>query len=153
MINLKDKITIINLAPWVVAFKRLITNGDVVIPPKGRLTISSEEVMAQIYNRNKLFVGDDGVGSHARIYIDDKDVRIEALFDSEDGSKKQNILLEDDVKSMFELKTLSTFKKHVKDRVESDAEKLLIIELAEKFKINDYDKIKYLEEYTGYKIK
>jgi len=152
MAQLKDKIVITNLAPWVVAFRRQTTLGDVVIPPKGKLTISSEEVLAQVYVKNKLFVGDDGEGSHARIFIEDKDTRVEALFESEDGDKKQNVFLESDAKSLFQIKPITSFKKEIKDKVVSDAEKALLVELAIKYKVNDYDKIKFIQEYTGLKI-
>jgi len=152
MAQLKDKIVITNLAPWVVAFRRATTIGDVVIPPKGKLTIASEEVMAQVYKKSKLFVGDDGEGSHARIFIEDKDTRVEALFESEDGDKKQNVFLESDAKSLFQIKPITSFKKEIKDKVVSDAEKALLVELAIKYKVNDYDKIKFIQEYTGLKI-
>ena len=152
MSDLKEKASVRNLAPWVVSFRRKFTTGDVVIPPKGRVTLTTEEIMAQVYDKNKLFVGTDGYGAHARIYIEDKDVRIAADFETEDGSRKQKVLFKEGVQEIFDLKTLASFKKNIKDKVVSDAEKYLLVDMVKELKLNDYAKIKFIEEFTGYKL-
>ena len=110
----------------------------------------ADEIIAQCYANNKLFVGNDGKGSHANLFIDNKDLRVELEFESAEDT--QNIITEDKVKSLFELKTLSVFKKRFEEAIVTDAEKALVVDLIKKLKINDYDKIVYVEAYTGYKV-
>jgi len=150
--DLNKKVIVKNLCSWGVGFPRINSNGDVSIAKNGQISLIADEIIAQCYNNNKLFVGNDGKGSHANIYIDDKELRVEVGFESKDNKETQNIIDEAKIKSLFELKTLSTFKKRFEETIVTDAEKALVIELIKKLKINDYDKIKYVEEYTGYKV-
>ena len=108
--------------------------------------------MAQIYNGNKLFVGDDGKGSHARIFIDDENLRINAEFESKNTGKTQEVLTDKVLKEIFSEKTLTKFKEAVKSKVKTQAEKSKAVEFAKKSKLNDHDKIEFLEKYTGFKL-
>ena len=47
---------------------------------------------------------------------------------------------------------MSYFKKKVQEKIKSHAEKARIVEYAKTNKINDHDKIKFLEQYTGFKL-
>lgn len=146
-------IIIRNLAPWEVAFRRILTQGDVVIPPFGKLSIDKEEVVNQSYANNSLINGGfDDRGSHATIYIDDKDTRVALHFESEDGKEPQLILDDEWFAKVFELKQIGTFKKRLTEHVLTHAEKFRIIEYIKKTKINDYDKIRAVEEYVGAKV-
>lgn len=148
-----NRIMIRNLAPWEVAFRRILTTGDVVIPPFGKLSIDREEVMNQVYNGNNLIKGSfDEKGSHATIYIEDESTRVELEFDSKDGKEKQLILDDEWFEKLFALKQLATFKKKLSESILTHAEKFRIIEYIKKNKVNDYDKIKAVEEYTGAKV-
>ncbi len=148
---MNEKVLIRNLANWSLTFARINSLGDVMIPPRGKVFLQSDEVLAQVYNNNRLFAGNDGKGSHARIFIEDKKVRQEAGFE-ENNSKEQKILTDDKLKLLYEIKTLADFKKKVQSMVISQAEKQLLADYAKKNKINDHDKINYVEKYTGFKV-
>lgn len=148
--DINQKVVVKNMCSWGVGFQRINSNGDVSIVPHGQVTLMADEIIAQCYANNKLFVGNDGRGSHANIFIDNKDLRVELEFEGAEDT--QNIITEDKVKSLFELKTLSTFKKRFEETIVTDAEKALVVDLIKKLKINDYDKIMYVEAYTGYKV-
>ena len=85
-----------NLAPWEVSFQRKTTLGDVVMPPNAKAFFDKEEIVSQVYGSNRLFVGTDGTGSHAQIYIENDDLRKELNFDTEE--KKQAVLDEEKLK-------------------------------------------------------
>lgn len=153
-LNMEEKILLKNIAGWDVGFSKKdgTTAGDITIPANGSMRISRSEVIAQSQYGNRLINGIDNVGSHATVYIDDKDTRIELNFESEDGKIIQNFLSEDKVKKMFELKKISTFEKHLKDNVVTRAEKFAFIEMIKKLKFNDFDKIRLSEQYTGFRV-
>ena len=152
MIDTNRKVSLKNLTNWNLTFKRINSLGDVIIPPNGKVTMPCEEVMSQIYNNNRLFVGENGKGSHARIFIEDEEIRLEAEFESKDNKKSQEILTDEKLKEIFALKTLFSFNKNIQEKVKSQAEKSKVIEYAKTIKLNDHDKIEFLEKYTGYKL-
>jgi len=151
-INMDKKVEIKNLCAWDLYFDRIETNGTVKIPRNGRTRLSRAEIQAQVYGNNVLFVGVDGEGSHARVFINDKDTRVMLGFDGEDGKKTQVVLDSNIIKTLLEYKTMKAFEKNVKDKVKTVAEKNFLIEEAKRQKLNDYDKISFIEEYTGYKF-
>ena len=106
MTDSNKKIALKNLTSWALTFKRINTLGDVIIPQKGKINMPYEEVMAQIYNNNRLFTGDDGKGSHARIFIEDEKIRLEAEFENKEDNKSQEILTDEKLKGIFSLKIL-----------------------------------------------
>ena len=146
------KVKLKNLTSWILTFKRINAVGDVVMPPNSIITLSEDEVMAQIYNGNKLFVGDDGKGSHARIFIDNEDLRINADFENKKAGKPQEVLTDKVLKEIFSEKTLAKFKEAIKSKVKTQAEKSKAVEYAKKSQLNDHDKIEFLEKYTGFKL-
>ena len=146
------KVKLKHLTNWILTFKRINAIGDVVMPPNSIITLSEDEVMAQIYNGNKLFVGDDGKGSHVRIFVDNEDLRVNAEFESKNTGKTQEVLTDKVLKEIFSEKTLTKFKETVKSRVKTQAEKSKAVEFAKKSKLNDHDKIEFLEKYTGFKL-
>ena len=146
------KVKLKNLTSWILTFKRINAVGDVVMPPNSIITLDEDEVMAQIYNGNKLFVGDDGKGSHARIFIDDENLRINAEFESKNTGKTQEVLTDKVLKEIFSEKTLPKFKETIKSKVKTQAEKSKAVEYAKKSQLNDHDKIEFLEKYTGFKL-
>lgn len=152
MVDTNRKVSLKNLTNWNLTFKRINSLGDVIIPPNGKVTMPCEEVMSQIYNNNRLFVGENGKGSHARIFIEDEEIRLEAEFESKENKKSQEILTDEKLKEIFALKTLVSFKKNIQEKVKSQAEKSKVIEYAKTIKLNDHDKIEFLEKYTGYKL-
>ena len=116
------------------------------------MRVARGEVFTQVQSGNNLFTGTDGLGSHARIYIDDRDTRVELDFESEDGKRTQNVISDDKIKEIFAIKTKTAFEKAVKESIVTQAEKAVISNAVKKFKFNEYDRIKFIEEYTGMKI-
>lgn len=152
-LNLDEKITIRNIAGWAVGFTRLADmHGDVSIPANGTTRLTRNEIIMQVQNGNKLFVGIDSYGSHATIYIEDAPTRIECDFESADGKRKQNVLTDEKVKQLFDYKTDSAFETNLKKEIVTRAEKYALIKIIQKLKINDYTRIKIVEKYTGYKF-
>ncbi len=151
--NPDTKVTIRSIAGWNVGFARIADGyGDVTLAPDGSTRLTRNEIIAQVQNGNKLFVGTDGVGSHATIIIDDADTRVYLEFDSEDGAKKQNVFTDAKLKSLFEIKNQSNFEKKLPSIVCTRAEKYAAIQAIKRMGLNDYAKIRYIENYTGYRM-
>jgi hypothetical protein len=152
-LDLNKRVIIENLCNWKVGFRRINTIGDVSLAPKAKIPLDISEIISQCYNNNKLFMGTDNAGSHAMIYIHDKDVRIEIGLESEDSITKQFLVTDEVLKELFEIKTIAAFKKAVQEKILSHAEKNAIIEYIKKHKVNDHQKITFVEEYTGFSSK
>jgi len=74
-------------------------------------------------------------------------------FDNKEEKRIQLILTDEKCKEIFDYKTFSTFKKHVTENIITNQEKSKIVNYAKKNKINDYDKIQFLSEFTGLPFK
>jgi len=149
-LNLDAKITVKNLAGWKVTFGRLHDGvGDIVIAENGEQRLSRNEVQAQINNGNKLFVGTDGRGGHATIYIKDAPTRRWVGF--EDADHPQNIFNDDVVKQLFDLR-YDEFEYQLPDKIQTRAEKYALVETIKRLGYNDYKKITLVCRYTGYQI-
>lgn len=151
-LNLEQKVTVKSIAPWTTGFRRIESNGDVTIPPEGTVRLPRSEIIAQIQNGNKLFCGVDDRGSHATLYIEDAETRSEVEFDSDEEKRTQMVLTPDLVQKLFSYKTMKTFDDKLKEYVKTRAEKCAILEIIKKEKINDFEKIRAVEKYTGYKL-
>lgn len=150
--NLNDLTTLRNLCSWDLHFSLSSENRDLQISPNGILdSLTRREVISLCRNGNIFFVGTDGKGAHARIYIEDAPLREFLHFDN--GAEKQNILDDEKCNYILELKTHSAFEKNIKEAIVTAAEKEKIIAYARKVKLNDFDKINFLEEYTEKKFK
>nr|MDH3154457.1 hypothetical protein [Bacillus licheniformis] len=151
-IDLDKKITIKNLCTWDLYFKKLESYGDFRLPANGIRQITVGEVQSQVYDNVKMFVGTDGKGSHAKVYIDDKETRVHLGFEAEEKGDEQNVITPERIKQILSYKTLKAFKENIENEIKLESEKAQLIEVAKKEKINDYEKIKFIEEYTGYKF-
>ncbi len=151
-LNMDQKVTVRNLAGWTVGFRRIETQGDVTIPKEGTVRLSRSEIIAQIQSGNRLFIGIDDRGSHATLYIEDEPTRLEVEFDSKEEKRTQSILSSDLVKKLFDYKTMKTFEEKLHECVVTRAEKFAITQIIKKLKLNDHDKIRMIENYTGYKL-
>lgn len=138
-----------NLCNWIVGFARITAVGDVSIPANGKILLTDEEIRGQIFKNNVLFVGNDGAGSHARVYVENKDFRIDVGFETK--TTKQKIVDDTVLAEIFAEKSFSAFKTSVEDKVITDAEKQALMTYAKAHKYNDYEKITFMEEYTEYK--
>lgn len=151
-LNMEKKVTVRNIAGWPVGFRRIETIGDVTVPKEGTVRLTRSEIIAQIQSGNRLFNGIDSRGSHATLYIEDEPTRLEVDFDSKEEKRKQVILDTDIVKKLFEYKTMKTFEDKLYEFVVTRAEKFAITQIVKKLKLNDHEKIRLIEEYTGYKV-
>ena len=152
-INMNDKSKVKNLCPWNVSWENINSPGDEFIKANNFAYINNAEIEVQVQNGNVFFTGTDGIGSHARVYIENPELRELLSFDNKEEGRKQFILDDARCKEILEYKTFSTFKKHVLDSVVTNQEKVKIINYAKKAKINDYDRIKFLEEHCDLKFK
>lgn len=149
-LNLDAKVTVKNLAGWDITFRRLQDGeGDVLIVADGQTRLSRNEIIAQINDNNILFVGIDGVGSHATIYIDDAATRKWVGFETHEHA--QNIFTEKLAKKLFDMKQ-SEYENAVKENVRTRAEKYALIKAIKKIGLNDYAKIMFAQKYTGFSI-
>ena len=151
-LNLDAKITIRSIAAWDTAFKRIDTGADVLIKPHGTFRLPRSEVMAQIDGGNKLLAGIDGKGSHATLLIDDKPTLVEIGFESEDGTEKQICFSDELVKEVFSISNQNAFEAKFKESFVTRSEHQAVIDAITRLGINDYRKIRFTEEYTGFKL-
>ena len=157
----EDKVLVKNLCAWPVYFARQEGRGEVKVVENGNIRLTVEEIESQVNVGNKMFVGEDGRGSNARLYIDSKELRVHLEFerdkavptDDEDAPPtEQKVLTEDAVKKLLALKTQATFEKRVKEDVVTTAEKAKLVEVAAKTKLNDHKKLQFIEEYAELKV-
>lgn len=151
-LNLEQKVTVKNIAGWIVGFARIDSIGDVTITADGSTKLTRNEIIAQVQNGNKLFTGVNGDGSHATLFIDDEPTRREVGFDSEDGATKQLVFNDNAIKQLFAVKGQQSFEKALHETIKTRAEKYAIIQAIKRLKINDYSKIRLVEDYTGFKV-
>lgn len=148
--DLDKKVTIRSIAGWDTGFNRIVEVGSVAVVPYGSVKMSRNEIIAQIQSGNTLFGGTDGIGSHATYYIEDEPTRIEVGF--EDKNRKQLFLNDDMVKNLFNIKNQTEFESKFKECIVTRAEKKSVLSIVKKLGINDYAKIRFAENYTGFKM-
>lgn len=151
-LNMDEKISVKNLCEWSVSFKRLDSLGEVQINANTSMRFPRSEIYLQVQSGNNMFTGTDGIGSHARIYIEDKDTRVDLDFEDADGKKAQLVLDDNKIKELFAIKTKSAFEKAIKETVVTNAEKAKLVNSVQKFKLNEFDKVQFIQEYTGMSI-
>lgn len=151
-LNLDAKVTVRNIAPWDVGFARKADGvGDIGIAPNGVIRLSRNEIIVQSQSGNKLFNGIDGRGSHATLYIDDAATRRELEFES--ANTKQESFVNVDIAKLFDSKkSQSAFEKEFMNKIRTRAEKCAVIEAMRKAKVSDYHKIRFAEDYTGFRF-
>lgn len=152
-INMDEKVTVINLAPWNVGFPNSIGRGDTVFSPSAKVRVKREEIADQVSAGNKLFVGLDSYGSHATLFIDDEDTRKYLEFDSEDGKRQQNVISDDKIVKWFELKTQKVFEKNIKENVITRAEKAFLLNAIKRLNLDSYEKISFCTEYCKFRLR
>lgn len=151
-LDMDQKVKVYSIAGWTTSFKRLESIGDAMITPSGFITLTRSEIISQVNSGNRLFTGLDNLGGHATLFIDDAPTRVEVGFDAPDENRVQNVLNSDKVKQLFDHKGIASFEKALKELVVTRAEKYAIIEIIKKSKINDFEKIRIVENYTGFRL-
>lgn len=141
---LEKKVTVKSIAPWTTGFSRRAEGiGDITVAPKGNIRLSRMEIITQVQDGNKLFAGIDGNGNHATYFIDDAATRKELGFDNQVVFSKKL------VEKIFEIKDFETFKRELKKFFVTRAEKSILVETMKELNINDYQKIREVENYIG----
>lgn len=151
-LNLDQKVTVRNIANWPVTFARIDGIGDIIIPPNATARLTRNEIISQAQTGNRLFVGADGLGSHATLIVEDAPTKVELGFESEDGKTTQNVFTDAKVKELFALKTKAAFEKRLVSDIVTRAEKKALIEAAKRMKLNDFEKVRAIEAHTGFKM-
>lgn len=148
-LNLDTRVTVKNLAGWDVTFKRKHDgDGDVLITKEGKQRLSRNEIQAQVNDGNKLFVG-VGNGKHATIYIEDDITRQWVGF--EDENSPQEVFTDELVERLFAM-SQAEFEASLSTYIVTRAEKYALIEAIKRLGFNDYHKIMFASNYTGYKL-
>lgn len=140
-LSMEEKITLKNLANWMVGFNKIESNGEVNINAGGSVRVSRAEVISQYENGNKLLRG-DGDGTHATIYIDDKATRNYLDITSE-------LIDKDKVKKIFAINGLDDFRNEIYKTFTTQAEKVLLIKIIRECGFNDFNKIRECEVLCG----
>lgn len=152
-LNMDEKVTIRNIAPWMVGFPNSLGRGDTTIAPSGETRMKRDEIIDQVSSGNKLLTGIDSYGSHATIFIDDVETRKYLEFDSEDGKRTQNIISLEKVAKWFDLKTMTSFKKNIEENVITRAEKQFVLKAIQDLKLDSHEKIEFCKEYCKFKLR
>lgn len=152
-VNMNDKSKVLNLCDWPISWEKINSTGDEYLKANTAIYISNAEIEIQVQNGNKFFTGTDGIGSHARVYIQNPELREYLGFDDKTENRNQFILDEEKCKQILEYKTFSTFKKHVEESIVTNQEKAKIMNYARKNKLNEFDKVQFLENHCEMKFK
>lgn len=152
-INMDEKVTVANIAPWNVGFPNSIGRGDTCFPPSAKIRVKREELVDQISAGNRLLAGFDSYGSHATLYIEDADTRKYLEFDSENGKRTQNVINKDKVLKWFGLKTQASFEKNIKENVITRAEKQFLLKAINDLKLDSYEKIEFCKNYCKFSLR
>ncbi len=150
-IDMNSRSKVKNLCDWNISWERYSMEGDEFIKSGQTVYIPNMEIETQVQNNNLFFVG-TGNGDHARVYIENVEMREHLGFDNKEEKRTQLILNDEKCKEFFEYKTISTFKKHITENVITNQEKSKIVNYAKKTKVNNHEQIRFLETYTGLKI-
>lgn len=145
-LNLEQQVTVRSIAGWDTGFTRILTIGDVKIPSKGSIRLSRNEIISQVHDNNPLFNGLDGKGSHATYIIED-DVTLEEV-----GFDPTTQFSDENVKRLFNINSQDEFEYRIREQIVTRAEKYALMISIVKQKLNDFSKIRFCENYTGYRI-
>lgn len=136
-LNMDEKITLKNIANWMVGFNKLESNGEVNVNAYGSVRITRAEAISQFENGNKLICG-VGNGEHSTLYIDDKPTRDYLEY-------KGNLIDKNFVKKIFDIEGINDFRDTIKETFITRAEKLKLINLIRECKFNDFNKVRECE--------
>ena len=127
-----NNVLVNNLCSWPLYFNRAEGHGSYMIPAnaQGFPLLSMDEIKTQIQMNNPLFIGTDGMGSHARIQIPDDAQRREAFGLSEDSKEEPVLLNDESIKELLSIKTKTKFKERLSKLVHTEAEKRMLVDIA-----------------------
>ena len=121
-----------NLCAWPLYFNRASGMGSVKVPAnaKGYSMLDFDEVRAQIQLNNKFFVGEDGIGNHARLQIVDEKQRNELFGLAEDEVDEPVLLNDESIRALLAIKSKAKFNDKLNSLVKTSAEKKMLVQLA-----------------------
>lgn len=157
-VKLTDRVSIDNLVNWNLDFVGSESQRDITIPAsvKNYKQLTVAEVDGQIKLGNGFFCGADGFGNNAYIKINDKNV-IAFLFGTDEESEQvDNVLLTlANVKELLAVTPKATFEKELKKLVVTEAEKKMIIPLAQEAGVEEAEsyKLNAIEKISGFTFK
>lgn len=150
-LDLDKRSKVINLCPWTISFTLPNSNAEVILDANKSTTINNAELETLAENHNIMFWGTDD-GNHARVYVDNAEFRQHVGFDDVENKRIQFVLNDEACIKILELKTDSAFEKNIKEKAVMAHEKAMLLAYCRKAKLNDYNKIRFLEQYTGEKF-
>lgn len=148
-INPNDKSEIKNLCDYPVSWERKTISGDEYLKANATTYITNSEIETQINNGNAFLKGTDDIGSHACVYINNPELREYLGFDNKEDKRTQLIIDDKKCEEILELKTPSAFKKNLESNIVTMQEKMKIMNVARKIKLDSFAKIQELEKYCG----
>lgn len=151
-INLEKRYRVKNISDHQVSWRKLTTIGDETLVGGATVPISGVEIEAQVSSGNKFFVGYDGLGSGAKVYILDEKLRKYFEFDSADGKTKQKVLTDEKISQILSEKNIEKFEASIKEWVVGLSEASKLVRVIKTSGFNDYKKIKIIENYTNIRI-
>jgi hypothetical protein len=140
------RVEVRNLGDAHVAFRAANTPRDVVIPPRGKVFLAADEIMAQIYAGNRLFVGSDGKGSHAGVFVEDEAVREEAGFEGQEALDLEAI------RALLEATPSEGLRAALEEKIVTGPEKRRLRSALESGEINDHGKVMIARSHLGLAI-
>lgn len=140
-IDFDEKITVRNIAPWAVGWNKVESLGEININPYGSVRISRAEYIAGFENGNKLLCGIEN-GKHATVVTDDKATKDYLEVDDFVITKKT-------VENIFAVEGIADFEDLIIKTFITRAEKLLLIKYIKECGINDYNRVRFCENYCG----
>ena len=145
-LNLEQQVTLRSIAGWGTGFARILTIGDVEIPKRGSIRLSRNEIITQSYSGNRLINGTDARGSHATLIIEDEATIKELGFENAIQFSDER------VKKLFDIKDQYEFEEQLKEEIQTRAEKYALMVSIYKQNLNDFSKVRFCENYTGYNM-
>lgn len=150
MLNMSENISIKNITSFPVGFRRINGQGEVNLPPHTTILCDRAEIVSQVQSGNIQFCGENNDSSHPYIYIEDKETRVYVGLETEEAP--QSIISKEKIEKAFAVKTKKAFEQAIMSLAVTFAEKKLLVESIKELGINDYNKIKFVEKYTGMAI-
>lgn len=150
-LDMDKRSKVVNLCPWAISFVLPNSGGEVRIEGNKSTTINNGELVTMKDNNSVMLCG-TGDGNHARLYVENPEFREYVGFDNPETKQTQFVLIPTECEKICNLKTDSTFKKHIEEKIILEHEKAIFMDYCKKNKYNDHSRIIFLEEYTGLKM-
>ena len=146
-LDLNKKVNLRNTSNIDCYFRQIERPHDAKVAKKSKVLFTIGEILAQCYAGNPDFVGIDGKGTHSTFYIEDKQVRVEAGFESDDGKVVQEVIDEKTIIELFKIEKLDLFVETLKTKVQTIGERQTLRDVIASDKVNEHDRIQIAGKY------